>query len=171
MMDMNVFTFDPSLTIKVGTLVADKIVVADLTIGSEDKPSGITIFDRITKQPYCVVMENGQLVSYAGKCEGNTFTSRVTQQATVIQFIPVASPSPQSTPTTETTSTPTTEPSPSPTPEAGGEPSPSPSSEVSIEPSPEAAPTESSAPEPPPTEPAPAPEPASAPQPPPEPSQ
>ncbi|MEX2055273.1 MAG: hypothetical protein WD972_03760, partial [Candidatus Andersenbacteria bacterium] len=44
------------------------IVVETLTVGSPDKPSGITIFDKTTKQPYCLEIDNGEFVKTAGKC-------------------------------------------------------------------------------------------------------
>ena len=65
---MNTFAFDKKLTVKIATLIAGKITVEDLTIGSEEHPAGITIFDVKTKKPYCVVMENGATKNYSGKC-------------------------------------------------------------------------------------------------------
>ncbi len=65
---MNTFAFDKKLTVKIATLIAGKITVEDLTIGSEEHPAGITIFDVKTKKPYCVVMEDGATKNYSGKC-------------------------------------------------------------------------------------------------------
>jgi hypothetical protein len=65
---MNIFAFDEKLTVKIATLIAGKITVEDLTLGSADRPAGITIFDVKTKKPYCVVMEDGATKNYSGKC-------------------------------------------------------------------------------------------------------
>jgi len=72
-MEMNNFTFDESLTtvIQVGTLVANNIYTLSLTVGTEEKPGGITLYDVQTKKPYCVLIENGDLIRYPGKCEDN----------------------------------------------------------------------------------------------------
>jgi len=106
MTELNTFSFDPSLTVKIGTLVAGKIYTEELTIGSKEKPSGFTIFDRITGNPYCVVMENGALVAYVGKCEGNTFTQKAQQTPTnQTIFIPYSAPSPSPSPSPEVGST------------------------------------------------------------------
>ena len=44
------------------------LVVDALTIGSPEKPTGITIYDKITKEPYCWSSENGEIVKTKGKC-------------------------------------------------------------------------------------------------------
>ena len=72
-MEMNNFTFDESLTtvIQVGTLVANNVYTLSLTVGTEERPGGITLYDVQTKKPYCVLMRNGDLIPYPGKCEDN----------------------------------------------------------------------------------------------------
>ena len=50
-----------------GTVSTLKIV-ANTEIGSSDVPRGITLYDKTTKQPYCVTINNGGLVSAAGAC-------------------------------------------------------------------------------------------------------
>jgi hypothetical protein len=45
------------------------LVVDSLTVGSHDKPSGITLFDDVTGDPYCLKMHDGAMVSAAGACE------------------------------------------------------------------------------------------------------
>jgi len=44
------------------------IVISRLTIGSESTPTGITMYDRTTKQPYCVLVNNGILYNEVGAC-------------------------------------------------------------------------------------------------------
>jgi hypothetical protein len=39
-----------------------------LTVGSREKPAGITLFDKVTGNPYCVQVSNGALVNLAGDC-------------------------------------------------------------------------------------------------------
>ena len=45
------------------------LVVDTLEIGTTETPSGITIYDKITKEPYCWTSENGEIVRTKGKCE------------------------------------------------------------------------------------------------------
>jgi len=49
--------------------VANIIQTKELEIGSQEAPSGFTIYDKITKEPYCVSLENGEFVKTKGKCE------------------------------------------------------------------------------------------------------
>ena len=42
--------------------------VSNTEIGSSDVPRGITLYDKTTKQPYCVTINNGALASTAGAC-------------------------------------------------------------------------------------------------------
>jgi hypothetical protein len=41
----------------------------NLTVGSPEKPTGITIYDRITKEPMCLVSENGEIKMLSGNCQ------------------------------------------------------------------------------------------------------
>jgi hypothetical protein len=57
----------------VKVVVADSVtavvgVFTNLTVGSRAQPSGITLYDKITGQPYCVVISNGQLTPTPGVC-------------------------------------------------------------------------------------------------------
>jgi len=54
--------------VRLQTLIAGLIRTQDLEIGTADNPSGITIYDKITKQPYCVTLENEEVVKTPGKC-------------------------------------------------------------------------------------------------------
>ena len=113
------------MTIKVGTLVAGRIIVEDLTVGSEEEPAGITFFDRKTKEPYCFVIEDGAPKTYKGKCEGNDFG-----EANLLNS--------ESTNTEQGGGAPSSEPEPSinagPTPETQTASSSEPAGETVIEP-------------------------------------
>jgi len=52
-----------------GVAYLKDIVVARLTLGSPEAPSGMTLYDTVTKEPYCLKVTNGALVSSAGACE------------------------------------------------------------------------------------------------------
>ncbi len=47
------------------------LFVENLTVGTKEKPSGITIYDEATGEPYCLKVVNGAMVSVAGECMGN----------------------------------------------------------------------------------------------------
>lgn len=55
-------------TMKVREFIADRISTKTLEVGTSEEPSGITIYDRATKEPVCVFSENTVLKSEAGKC-------------------------------------------------------------------------------------------------------
>jgi hypothetical protein len=44
------------------------VVIDTLSVGSPELPSGITLYDTVTKQPYCLQVANGQTVSVPGIC-------------------------------------------------------------------------------------------------------
>ena len=48
------------------------ILTDKLTVGSTEKPSGITLYDEVTNEPYCLKMRNGAMVSMAGECLDTT---------------------------------------------------------------------------------------------------
>jgi len=54
------------LVLKVRTLVASLVTTDRLEVKN---PYGITVYDTVTGEPYCVVSENGELTSLPGKCE------------------------------------------------------------------------------------------------------
>ena len=60
---LNTFTFDPTMTYSF-----ENLKVQNLEIGSPERPNGITIYDTVTKEPYCIVVENGNMKSIPGKC-------------------------------------------------------------------------------------------------------
>ena len=51
-------------------IIVDSIKVKKLNVGDSTNPSisGITILDRITGQPYCMYIENGNMKSQSGEC-------------------------------------------------------------------------------------------------------
>ena len=55
--------------IKVESLIAQTIQTGQLQVGSADQPTGITIYDTVTKQPVCIFSANNILQSLPGKCQ------------------------------------------------------------------------------------------------------
>ena len=62
-------TLDPNMVYSFANLH-----VQNLTVGSADAPTGFTIYDTATKQPFCVEVENGTLKTVAGNCNANIST-------------------------------------------------------------------------------------------------
>jgi len=44
------------------------LVLEKLTVGSKEKPTGITFYDKATGEPYCLTIENGETVTTPGVC-------------------------------------------------------------------------------------------------------
>ena len=44
------------------------VVTERLTVGSREKPSGITLYDEDTSEPYCLKIKSGQTVATPGEC-------------------------------------------------------------------------------------------------------
>ncbi|MCD6412162.1 phage tail tape measure protein, partial [bacterium] len=40
-----------------------------ISLGNENSPTGITLYDKITKKPYCLEIANGEIVIREGKCQ------------------------------------------------------------------------------------------------------
>ena len=51
------------------------VFVESLTVGTPAKPSGITLYDDVTGDPYCIKMHNGAMVSLAGACDNQPATT------------------------------------------------------------------------------------------------
>ena len=51
-----------------GIMHIANLVVENLTIGSAEKPNGITLYDEVTGEPYCVKIVNGSLTPSPGIC-------------------------------------------------------------------------------------------------------
>jgi len=50
-------------------MITKKLAVSDSAVfGSSDKPIGMTLYDEVTHDPYCLKMRNGTMVSEAGVC-------------------------------------------------------------------------------------------------------
>ncbi|MBU2416364.1 tail fiber domain-containing protein [Patescibacteria group bacterium] len=47
------------------------VQLAGLVIGSSEKPSGITMYDKVTGDPYCIEIINGNIINTAGECGEN----------------------------------------------------------------------------------------------------
>ncbi|MFA6095295.1 MAG: hypothetical protein WC767_00400, partial [Candidatus Paceibacterota bacterium] len=70
---------DGNLVVK--SLRAKEAIVEDaFEVGSQAKPTGITIYDSVTGEPYCLRMMAGVMASTAGKC--GTLPATTTQQTT-----------------------------------------------------------------------------------------
>jgi len=52
-----------------GVLVIDSLKAGKLEVGTQAKPTGITLYDETTGEPYCLKIKNGQTVTEAGECE------------------------------------------------------------------------------------------------------
>ncbi|MBU4162416.1 tail fiber domain-containing protein, partial [Patescibacteria group bacterium] len=51
-----------------GALVIDSLKAGKLEVGTQAKPTGITLYDEATGQPYCLKIKNGQTITEAGEC-------------------------------------------------------------------------------------------------------
>ena len=49
-------------------VVTNIIQTDEIKIGSQEKPTGITIYDKLTGEPYCVFVEGGQMKTVVGEC-------------------------------------------------------------------------------------------------------
>jgi len=45
------------------------VIAQNLTIGTKENPTGFTIYDEVTGEPFCVKMRDGKLTPIAGECE------------------------------------------------------------------------------------------------------
>lgn len=46
-----------------------EIITGKFTVGSREEPTGITLYDEITGEPYCLSIRNGKTVSRDGECQ------------------------------------------------------------------------------------------------------
>jgi hypothetical protein len=60
--------------VKVKNLAADIVSTKKLEVGSNELPSGITIYDSVTREPLCISSENSSLKLSPGKCGQNNFS-------------------------------------------------------------------------------------------------
>ncbi|MFC1802164.1 tail fiber domain-containing protein, partial [Patescibacteria group bacterium] len=68
---------DLGLTFADGVAYFKSIVVESLTVGSSDNPAGITLYDEVTRQPYCLKISNGATVTQAGECNVITVENEI----------------------------------------------------------------------------------------------
>ncbi len=129
-------------TISYVTARFENLKASVIEIGSADKPTGITLYDEKTGDPYCLKISGGKTVSAAGKC-GNEMPVVENQNNNLVPA-PVLEPEPIVNPEPEATST-------DPSPEVESAPIPEP--EPVVEPDPEPVVEESPAEEPPASEP------------------
>jgi hypothetical protein len=54
----------------------------ELTVGTEEKPAGITLYDEATGDPYCVKVVNGAVTTGAGKCSDVVDTTKINNTST-----------------------------------------------------------------------------------------
>jgi len=45
------------------------LIAESLTVGSSEKPTGITLFDEVTGKPYCLKIVSGKVKTVSGECE------------------------------------------------------------------------------------------------------
>ncbi|MFZ2038530.1 MAG: LamG-like jellyroll fold domain-containing protein [Minisyncoccia bacterium] len=66
----------------IGEVNSNKINTGEITVGSTDKPSGLTIYDQATKEPYCLKMNNGSMSTTPGVCTDVAVETIVTPEST-----------------------------------------------------------------------------------------
>ncbi len=187
------------VSIKEKLVAVVNLVAGNLTVGSGEAPAGITLYDEVTGEPYCLVVRNGNMVSAAGACQsqstqvasppqsstqGNTTTNNTTntsnttststntKSTTTGKVIQIGTTTTQTTSDTTGTTTQSDTTTDSSEPEPTPEPEPQPEPEPTPEPEPVVEQGESSSDEggSPGGEPTPEPEPEPAPEPTPEPA-
>jgi hypothetical protein len=60
---------DFGIMIEKGITRIASLVTDNLTVGSAERPNGITLYDEDTKQPYCLKMKGGKMVPTPGVCQ------------------------------------------------------------------------------------------------------
>src|SRR3989338_5603944 len=122
-----------------GHLIAKKITTEELeVVGSAEKPSGITLYDEDTGEPYCLKIKSGAMVSIAGVCGAPPQSAQAGSDPAMSPEPALESePEPASEPEPPLESSPITgqaEPAPEPEPEPEPEPPAEPEPESVIEP-------------------------------------
>jgi hypothetical protein len=85
-------------SIQNGFLALKQLVTDTLKVGTPEQPAGITVYDQTTKQPYCLIMRDGQLQSIPGECSSVPTTNTTSNTNTTPN---TSEPAPESTPDTE----------------------------------------------------------------------
>ncbi len=63
---------DLGVKISKGFAYFKNLVTDTLTVGSSEKPTGITLYDEASGEPFCVKVSKGKLKNFPGTCEENT---------------------------------------------------------------------------------------------------
>jgi microcystin-dependent protein len=69
----NIYNTLTELTQKIEELTSKSVnvaagVITKLTIGSQEKPTGVTFFDEVTGEAYCLTVRNGNIITRLGGC-------------------------------------------------------------------------------------------------------
>ncbi|MFZ2038969.1 MAG: tail fiber domain-containing protein [Minisyncoccia bacterium] len=64
------------------TFIDTILSVKGMVIGSASQPSGLTIYDQTTKEPYCLKMNNGAMVTIPGICSDSSQGQSLTDEET-----------------------------------------------------------------------------------------
>ncbi|TSD04657.1 MAG: hypothetical protein Greene071436_89 [Parcubacteria group bacterium Greene0714_36] len=62
------WSIDEGGTLMAVKVITDELIAQKVTVGSATVPSGITLYDEVTKAPYCVKIVSGAVVPQAGAC-------------------------------------------------------------------------------------------------------
>jgi len=54
---------------EIATAVIENLTAKNLTVGESEAPAGITVYDRATGDPYCVFVNEGEILQEPGACE------------------------------------------------------------------------------------------------------
>gem|GEM_PF-7027277 len=110
-----------------GEVIIHKLRIDQLIVGSTDAPRGITVYDKVTGDAYCIEVVNGRMQNTPGDCD-TPAPETVTETEVVSAPAPTPAPTPTPTPAPE----PEAVPEPEPTPEPAPTPEPEPTPEVTI---------------------------------------
>ncbi|OHA03302.1 MAG: hypothetical protein A3C92_03475 [Candidatus Sungbacteria bacterium RIFCSPHIGHO2_02_FULL_53_17] len=62
------WSMDEDGTLMAVRVITDELIAQKVTVGSAAAPSGITLYDEVTKEPYCVKIVSGAVVPQSGAC-------------------------------------------------------------------------------------------------------
>jgi len=68
------------------------LTVDTLTVGSPEKPTGITLYDEVTREPYCLKVVNGVTKTTPGKCVNTNTSASVYESESANQSGDIESP-------------------------------------------------------------------------------
>jgi hypothetical protein len=81
-----IFMIDENGWLQVNKVSAKEVVTEKLKVGvpapaTSTTANGITIYDRVTGEPYCIYFENGEMKTAAGECGNETSSSQTSTQS------------------------------------------------------------------------------------------